>query len=326
MLRALALKAAQRGGRLLTSVKVALSHGTRVARAASSTALAVIGSGAGYQLVRHTTRTTIETLAKVLAAGASLLRRGLWFLGRTARAGIGLLSPTAAFAVDDVVQRWIIRPAATAVTLASTWVRDAATAVWDLSDQPLVKTITTRAAQIAGLILAAHSLTQGAAATKLVQALPWLMDTVLTFTNPTKALALVLGAFVTGLLLTATRLLDTRPEPHDPKHATEQLLDPGTPPLVAAPRTAAQPSYDLDRIAAQVNVEVTPDGSVLVHGIPTELPDDIAHQLARLAADAATARLEKVLLHRPIPNRGDRRVITKTAREALRTRGRLIAA
>jgi hypothetical protein len=44
--------------------------------------------------------------------------------------------------------------------------------------------------------------------------------------------------------------------------------------------------------------------------------------VAKIAADAATARLEKVLLHRAIPNRDDRRLLTKSAREALRADGR----
>jgi hypothetical protein len=39
----------------------------------------------------------------------------------------------------------------------------------------------------------------------------------------------------------------------------------------------------------------------------------------------AEARLEKVLLHRPVPNRDDRRLLTKTAREAVRAEGRRLA-
>ena len=100
------------------------------------------------------------------------------------------------------------------------------------------------------------------------------------------------------------------------------LVDPGTPVLVAEQWKTARPDYDLERIAAQVNVEESPDGSVLVHGIPVELPDEVGHQVAKIAADAATARLEKVLLHRAIPNRDDRRLLTKSAREALRADGR----
>jgi hypothetical protein len=105
----------------------------------------------------------------------------------------------------------------------------------------------------------------------------------------------------------------------------EPLVDAGTPLLVTEPRKMALPDYDLERIAAQVNVEVTPDGSVLVHGIPTELPDEVGLQVAKIAADAATARLRKVLQHRTVPNRDDRRLLTKCAREAVRAEGRRAA-
>jgi len=74
-----------------------------------------------------------------------------------------------------------------------------------------------------------------------------------------------------------------------------------------------------------VNVGVAPDGSVLVHGNPGELLDDVGLQVAKIAADAATARLEKVPLHRAVPNRDDKRLPPKTAREALRAHARKTA-
>ena len=64
-LRALAHKASGFAGRFLTTVKLVLTRGTQLVRAASSTALAVIGSEAGYQLVRHAIRTVVTTTAKI---------------------------------------------------------------------------------------------------------------------------------------------------------------------------------------------------------------------------------------------------------------------
>jgi hypothetical protein len=43
----------------------------------------------------------------------------------------------------------------------------------------------------------------------------------------------------------------------------------------------------------------------------------VSRMLARLATDATTARLDGLVLNRPIPNRDNRRRLTKTAREAL---------
>lgn len=323
-LRLLALKAAHRAGQLLTNVKIVLARGTQLVRAASSTALALIGSETGYQLVRHATRTLVTTTAKTVNAGLGLLGRGLRSLARITRKAIEVVSPRAAELVDDTVTTWINQPLAHGARAAAESITSVAQAVWELSDSSLVMTITVRAAQAAALLLAVHSLTRGAVAAKVVSAVPWAMEAVLTLTNPVRMLMLVAGVFLAGLGFAAFRLLDRGdgPNPDEPATASEPLADPGTPVLVAEQRPAARPDYDLERIAAQVNVEVTPDGSVLVHGIPTGLPDELGHQVAKIAADAATARLEKVLLHRTVPNRDDRRLLTKTAREALRAEGR----
>ena len=64
-LRALALKAAQRAGQFLTTVKIAVTRSTQIVRAASSAALAIIGSDAGYQLVRASVRAVVTTAARV---------------------------------------------------------------------------------------------------------------------------------------------------------------------------------------------------------------------------------------------------------------------
>lgn len=324
MLRALALKAAHRVGQLLTAVKVTLTRGTHLVRTAASAVLAIVGSEAGYQLVRHAVRTVATTTATAVKAGLRLLGRGLKFLARTARTAIALVSPTAADVVERKAGDWIVEPVAHVATTISTWMGNVAQLGWELSDSSLVKAVTVRAAQVAGLILAIHSLSQGAVASRIVQALPWLMDTVLWITSPVKALALVATGFLAALAFTAVRLLGSGndPEPTEPATAPEPVLDPGTPLLVAEPHPIEQPSFDLEKVAASVNVEVAPDGSVLVHGIPGDLPEDVALQVARIAADAATARLEKVLLHRAVPNRDDRRLLTKSAREALRAEGR----
>ncbi len=92
--------------------------------------------------------------------------------------------------------------------------------------------------------------------------------------------------------------------------------------MVAEQRQTAPPEYDLEQIATQLQVEVAADGSVLVRNIPGDLPEEVGLEVAHIAADAATARLEKILSHRPVLTRDDRRPLVKTAREALRAEGR----
>jgi len=323
-LRALALKAAHRAGQFLTAVKVTVMRGTQFLRTASTAGLAVIGSEAGYQLVRHAIRAVVTTTVKVIKAGLGLLARGLRFLGRLARKAIGLVSPHAADVIDDTVKTWIIEPLTASARVVTEWITSVAQAIWELSDSAAVKTITVRAAQAAGLLLAVHSITRGAAAARVVRALPWAMEAVLALTNPVRVLMLVAGAFVAALGFAAFRLLDRAesPNPDEPAQAQEPLVHPGTPSLVAEPRQTAQPDHDLERIAARVQVEVAADGSVLVHGIPEDLPEEVGLEVAHIAADAATTRLERILMHRTVLTRDDRRLLVKAAREAVRAEGR----
>lgn len=324
-LRALALKAAHCAGQLLATVKIALTRGTQLVRTASTTALAIIGSDTGYQLVRAAVLVAVAAAAKVGRGLAGFLGRGLRFLGRTALQGIALISPSAAQVADTHVREWVIQPVTRVIETVTTGVANVAAVLWELSDHALVRSVTVRAAQAAGLVLAVHSLTQGAAAARVVRALPWLMDVVVTVTSPVKVLVLVAAAFAAALAICAVRLLnsDGGPEPTEPAaSAATSPVDPATAALVAEPRPASQPGYDMAGIAAHVNVEVMPDGSIVVHGIPDDLPEHIALEVAHIAADAATRRLRKILVHRPQPNRDDRRLLTKTAREAVRLEAR----
>lgn len=81
----------------------------------------------------------------------------------------------------------------------------------------------------------------------------------------------------------------------------------------------------LREVAAHLNVEVTPDGSVVVHVIPDTLPDDVGLRVAEVAAKAATERLERIFMRKPFVNRDDRRLLTKVAREAVREQRPLVA-
>ena len=103
MLRALAHKASGFAGRFLTTVKVVVTRGGHLIRAASSAALALVSSETGFQVVRHAIRAIVTTTTKVIKAGLGLLGRGLRFLGRVARTAIAVVSPDAADVIDDTV-------------------------------------------------------------------------------------------------------------------------------------------------------------------------------------------------------------------------------
>jgi hypothetical protein len=186
-----------------------------------------------------------------------------------------------------------------------------------------VRAVTTKAAQLAGLTVGLHALTKGALAAKVVSLLPWTMSAVVWVTQPVTAVVLVGAAFVTamaaaGAVLAAGADEHPEPDPHGGMDAASALRDAGTPTLQAGPEQRRTGKADMDGIAARLTVEVTPDGSVVVHGVPDDLPEDLALQVAHTAADAATERLRRILLQRPAPNRDDKRVLTKVAREAVR--------
>jgi len=233
-LPALALKAAHRAGQFLTAVKVTVMRGSQLVRTASTAAVAIIGSEAGYQLVRHAIRAVVTTTAKVIKAGLDLLGRGLHFLGRLARKAIAVVSPHASEVVDDTVKTWIVEPLTKATTVGAEWIGSVAEAVWELSDTGLVKThhhplCSGRRAAPGGP--QHHS---GSCGRQARPGAAVAMEAVLTLTNPVRALILVAGAFVAALGFAAFRLLDRTDSsnPDEPAQAAELLVDPATPSLV----------------------------------------------------------------------------------------------
>ena len=69
---------------------------------------------------------------------------------------------------------------------------------------------------------------------------------------------------------------------------------------------------------SKVNVEIQRDGSVVVTGIPDSVPADLGQAVAEIALDAAMQHIHRTLPVRPNPSRDDRRLFTKTARDAIR--------
>ncbi len=145
------------------------------------------------------------------------------------------------------------------------------------------------------------------------------MGAVIAATTPLRALGFVAAATTaTALGVALLRLLRTPNAPR-PTHAAAAaaavpvtLVPDGTTPDEARVLT------DLGLIAATVHVQIQPDGSVTVTGIPDTVPPDLGHAIAEIALEAATRQLERTLRIRRTPNRDDRRVLTKVARDAIR--------
>ena len=317
-LRALALKASRTTGKFLTTVRLSLATGGRLIRTTATTALAVIGSDAGYDLARRGIRYLVTTAAGLVGAATRAIGRGLRALGRWAGKALGLISRRLAEKAHDIARTWILEPITRAYNATVAWLTTAGEVLWHITGTALVRTVTTFAAQTAGLLLGLHTLTQGALAARIVTALPAAMSAVAWITQPLHALAVVAAAFLTAGALAAAFMVRgaSRPDPDQPHDLG--LIDPHTPDLVAERPRPLPDGVDMNRIAASLNVEITPNGSVVVHGIPEDLDDDTARQIAQTAASAATDRLRRVLMTRRVPNRDDRRLITKVAREAVR--------
>ena len=308
---------------LWNSVTTTAGRFGRVGATAATTALAVIGSDTGYRV----TGRLLSSLGRLTGAAATQLAR---IVGRAAQATgdallelIAVFSPQAAKWLHATTRRHILTPAeqwATAVRASSCQI---GRVLAQLVASPLVQVTTTRAAQAASIILGVHTISRGAVAAKLVAAAPATMDAVIWLTNPTNAIVLVAGVFLLSLGVAAAMLLRTSrgliPETGE---ATLATVTPAEADQVTALPTVG--TLDLRKIAAALSIDVTTDGSIVVHGIPDHLPTHIGEQVARIAADAAGRRLQQILPLRSALTRDDRSHLTQVARAAVRVNRQMV--
>jgi hypothetical protein len=106
-----------------------------------------------------------------------------------------------------------------------------------LASSDLVRVSTTRSAQLALGLIGVHALTQGAAAARLIDALPWTVTLVPTATDPVRALLLGGGTAAAAMAIALAQLLrqlPTQPEGPSPvAPAVELGLPQGVPDLEA---------------------------------------------------------------------------------------------
>lgn len=160
-----------------------------------------------------------------------------------------------------------------------------------LAQSPFVRTVATRSAATASALIAVHLITKGILATHLVQAIPALAGATVVVTSPWWALAGVAGLTIAALVWAAIRVnrssrtVDVRVDPENPVSD----FGPDTPGNeTSGPTGSSRPAitklHDITAAdLAGLTVDIGVDGSILVHGIPADLPEHEQERLAHAA-------------------------------------------
>lgn len=307
-------------------------------RLAAETGLDLLTTDAGYDTASAIVSGTVSLAWRCTATFIRGIGKGVVEAARAMAKAVGIVAPEAAARVRSRIDQ-------ATKSVSSSWAgTDAALrtvgSVFEAAlQEPTVRFATTSAAQGMSLLLFVHVVTSGGVAARLVQLAPWTLDAVLVATNPATALGAVLGITGIALLFALARMIaeveaegkpdggpsvegvvpntggvDARVFAWENGRAHNHLDgidDVGMQPMVA------EITEDLEAIARTVRVEVQADGSVVVHGIPDTVPQDLGLVVAEIVREAVEQQLRRVLQLRPVPTRNDRRVLTKAAREAI---------
>ena len=321
MLRAVLLKAAGIARNTWHGTRTTLRLTGQLPRSTAVTVASLLATTTGYTALTSTVRTIAHTVWKGVCGVARGVGKPSRKAAELATLMVGYLSPAGAdwsLRVTDTIAN-SVTGVARAVDGA---VRGAGDLAWALAHTTLVRTAVTVAASTASAVFVIHTLTQGLLAFRIVQATPSLMTAVVWATDPWRTLALVGAVAGVAMGIALARLIHTvtpedeedEPEPPTPaagKKPVQPAPEPQTRPTVV-------PMIDFDKIAASVTIEITNDGSVIVHGIPDEVPRECGKVIAQIATDAALKHWKRTRTSRPTPSRDDRRLFTKAAKEALR--------
>ena len=319
MLRAVLLKAAAIARNAWHGTRTSLRLAGQLPRSAAVTVSSLLATTSGYTALTG----TVRTIARAAWNGLFAVARGV---GKLARKTAGLVTMAVGY-LSPVGADWTLRVTDTiadritgAARVVDGAVRGAGDLAWALAHTTLVRTAVTVAASTASAVFVVHTLTQGLLAFRIVQAMPSLMTAVVWATDPWRTLTLVAAVAGAAMSIGLARLIHTvtpdneEPEPPTPA-AGKKSVQPAPEPQ---PRPTVVPMVDFDKVAASVTIEITNDGSVVVHGIPDEVPREYGEVIAQIATDAALKHWRRTRTSRPTPSRDDRRLFTKAAKEALR--------
>ena len=214
--RALAAKARGWAGAVVTHVTMAIRTITRIPRAVANVALSALSTRIGYDTVTTVVGKATRFLGRLASSAIRYIGRGLRKAARGVTRVVRHVAPRIADATDRAIDT--VATAADAVmTTIETTVTGVSQILGALVRSPLVVVSTIRAAGIASAALAVHALTKGAAAARLVRAIPSAMTLVVWATSPWKLLAAVAGVMVAAMGYAAIRLgRATAPTPTDP--------------------------------------------------------------------------------------------------------------
>ena len=307
-LRALWLKAQGIARTAWAHAKLVLSGAIRLPRWVANAALSLLSSKAGYDTVVTAVGTGVRAVARGISWAVTQVGRGLSWVGNTTARLVGRLWPAAEAWLRSTAAR-VAGPVREAAEWLSGLLIGAGVVAESLACTPLVRNVSTTGAKVAAGVLAVHAVSKGAVAAKIVAALPATMDAVILLTNPWVALGGVAAVTVAAMAVALARLLAASGDGPDDCGAS-MTSD-------VAAVDVEDVLTDLEQIARSVHVVVEADGSVVVEGIPAAVPEQLREVVARIAADAAVAHIERTLRVRPTPSRDDRRLWTKAAREAL---------
>ena len=337
MLRAVHLKAARIARTAWTQAVLTLSLVTTTPATVTSTITTVVSTAQGYNLAAETIRAVVTATWNGLTRAARFLVRLLRCALDAVTVAVGYVSATAVDAVHRGVCA-VVDTVEVGFTRLDEAVRQFGRALWTHSGAVLVRTAATTAAGASSAFTALNTLTNGAAARLLLTWLPaWLRRRVLLaggWPGPILVATVTIIALICEALRGWFRRRRTRNataadtsapttgegSPDAPKKPMET---PATPPARRAPSVEEElDALDWAKIADGIRVEITGNGSVIVHGIAQEVPTHLRDRVASIAADAAIVQLRRTLRQRHHPSRDDRRLFTKVAREALRAQAR----
>jgi hypothetical protein len=347
MLHALVLKAARVARVLWNQISVTLTMVATASFSAAATMTTVLSTDEGYTLATQLAKTVIATgwkvFSKTVRFAGRVVRRladvAVIAIGYTSGAAVDLAYTTVcttAQKVEDGFNR------------ADQKMRAFGTQVWQATRSAFVRSVATTGAGLAAAFTALRNLTEGALDEWLTCHLPRKISTRLLgqWSGLLAVTALTFIVILVGVIRgwvqrrkaakTQTPVAPGGPEkeqePEDepkkeeePEELIEELHE--VPEVVLAEIVGPDiedelAELDWHQLAATVTVDISPDGSVTVNGIPDWVPEHLREDVAHIAADAAIRQMRRTLKLRTTPNRDDRRLFTKVARQALRKQGK----
>lgn len=302
------------------TARLIISAAARLPGAVATAVTATMSNEAGYSNVIGGIRGFFGWVWKGVSSVARFAGGLFGKIARAATTLVGHVSPAGADFLHALTNAIGARFTSIATTIDSL-VRTVGEVLWLLLNTTMVRTASTVAAGIAAAVMVIHEASSGVVATWLAQQVPSLVNAIAWMTNPWLCLAAVAACTVTAMGVAFLRLLHASKEstadveggPDDPDDGAsvgdswdqwkEQLGD-----------------LDLDAVVSSLHISIAPDGSVIVDGIPPEIPASLRKKVAQVAADAAVRQWERTARKRRTPSRDDRRLFTKAARDAVRNR------